>query len=104
VPLPHDLVHVDHAEKADVTQWIGQGPLVHARISLVAPHMRPPWAVCVVMVRVRDCVPVLQDTEQLPHEFHSVVWQLTGQRWVLHATVSLIAGQATPPKFASTET
>ena len=32
VPLPHDRVHALHGLNADVSQWTGQGPLLHSRI------------------------------------------------------------------------
>jgi hypothetical protein len=63
-PLPHDLVHVDQAPKAEVAQWLGHGvPHVRASCSCMV-HAAPPfvgWATS----RARVCVPVPHVTVQV---------------------------------------
>ena len=42
-PVPHDLVHAVHALKADVSQWTGHGPCVHACVSALCGQAAPPF-------------------------------------------------------------
>ena len=52
-PVPHDLVHVDHAPKVPVTQSVAQGASLHARVSAECAHASPP-KLGAVLVRLRD--------------------------------------------------
>jgi hypothetical protein len=103
-PPPQLRVQVDHAEKADVTQWIGHGPSLHACVSESTSQATPPYADAVVVMRPRECVPAPHECEQLPHESHADCTQSMGQTAVLQSCVSDTAGQATPPWAAMTST
>jgi hypothetical protein len=91
------MVHADHAEKVDVTQWIGQAPSLHACVSDECRHAVPPCMGDVIVVRECERVPAPHECEQLLHEPQPDSSQLTGHGDVLHTCVSDEAGQATPP-------
>ena len=63
-PVPHDLVQVDQAEKAEVAQCTGHGPWLHAWVSAVCGHALPP-SVGATLVRLRFCEPVPHDLVQV---------------------------------------
>lgn len=104
-PPPHDLLHDDQAEKADVAQCTGQGPWSHAADSCSSDssHTAPPAAAGLVTVRVRCFVPTEpHDFEQAPHGAQSEYSQSSGQACVLHATSFELGPHASPPKLGAT--
>ena len=76
-----------------------QAWVLHARISRRAGQAVPPFIGGWVTVRVRNCVPLPHILVQVLHSLQALTWQFTGiaHDWVLHARVSLSAGQARPP-------
>ena len=76
-----------------------QAWVLHARISRRAGQAVPPFIGGWVTVRVRNCVPLPHILVQVLHSLQSLTWQFTGiaHDWVLHARVSLSAGQTRPP-------
>ena len=101
VPVPHDLVHVDHALKADVAQWTGQGPWLHGCVSAVCGQALPPCRGA-VLTRLRDWKPAAHDVEHVDQALNETSTQSTGQLWALQARVSAECGQALPPSVGST--
>ena len=55
-PPPHDLVHVDHALKAETAQSMGQGKVLQLLVSFANGHATPPYVGCTT-ARVRDIQP-----------------------------------------------
>ena len=96
-PLPHDLVHVDQAPKAEVAQWIGHGPALHACVSAVCGHAAPPKSGA-TLVRLRDWKPPPHDLVQVDQLLKVPGTQSTGHSCWLHARVSAECGHALPPK------
>ena len=95
-PVPHDLVHVVQALKADVSQWIGHGPSVHACVSLVCGHAAPPFTGA-TLVRERDCTPAAHVVEHTVQLLKPPTWQSTAHACALHERVSALCGHAAPP-------
>ena len=58
-PLPHDLVHDVQPWKALTLQWMGHGPSVHERVSVLCGQALPP-NLGATLVRERDEKPALQ--------------------------------------------
>ena len=87
-PVPHDLVHVDQAPKADVAQWIGHGPWLHGCVSAVWLQALPPFEGAVVE-RLRFCEPPPHDLVHVDQAFQPWVTQLPAHGKELHARVSL---------------
>jgi hypothetical protein len=88
-PLPHDLVHVDQAPKAEVAQWIGHGPRLHACVSAVCGHATPPYFGA-TLVRLRDWKPLAHDVVQVDQpEPQEPTPQLIGHVWVPHVCNSV---------------
>jgi hypothetical protein len=87
-PLPHDLVHVDQAPKAEVAQWIGHGPWSHACVSAVCGHTTPPYFGA-TLVRLRDWKPLAHDVVQVDQTLKVPTPQFTGHIWVPHVRTSV---------------
>ena len=87
-PLAHDLVHGVQAPKALVAQWIGHGPLPHARVSAPCGQAMPPLVGCTVW-RERLCEPLPHDLVHDVHRLQVPVKQFTGHPCELHARVSV---------------
>jgi hypothetical protein len=87
VPVPHDLVHVVQALKAEVAQWIGHGPSVQARVSAVCGQAAPPLTGA-TWVRERVWTPAAHVVLQAVQARKAPGTQLTGQAAVLQARVS----------------
>ena len=100
-PVPHDLLHTVQALKAEVAQWTGHGPSVHACVSAVCAHALPPLSGA-VLVRVRDWKPAPHDVE---HEDQTAGnWPSTqsiGHACALHVRASRACGHALPPNVGS---
>lgn len=58
-PVPHILEQVPHEPHWDREQSMLHSKVPHATASVVAPHLLPPWAGCVVVRRVRIFFPGL---------------------------------------------
>jgi hypothetical protein len=95
-PLPHDLVHVDQAPKAEVAQWIGHGLRLHACVSAVCAQALPPQDGC-TLVRLRDWTPPAHDLVQVEKPPKAGSTQSTGQQELLQLRASLACGHALPP-------
>ena len=97
-PVPHDLVHVDQAPNADVAQWIGHGPWLHACVSAVWLQALPPKVGSAITTRLRDCVPAPHDAVQVDQTAGNAgSTQSVGQAWPLQERASCACGQALPP-------
>jgi hypothetical protein len=97
-PVPHDLVQVDQTPNADVAQWMGHGPLLHACVSAVWPQALPPNVGSATMTRLRDCEPAPHVVLHAPKSPKLGTSQSVGQSWALHVRTSSEAVQALPPK------
>ena len=95
-PVPHDLVHVDQAPKADTAQWIGHGPWLHACVSAVCGHAAPP-NLGAALVRVRDWKPAAHEVEQVDQSPKLATTQSTGHACTLQVRASAECGHALPP-------
>ena len=100
VPVPHDLVHVDQASKAEVAQWTGHGPSLHGCVSAACGHVAPPCSGC-TKVRVRDCEPAAHEVLQADQVAQEPTPQPTGHAWLLQVRASCLCGQAVPPSTGS---
>ena len=96
-PVPHEVVHVDHALKLDTTQCLTHGCALHANVSAVCGHGLPPKLLGCVTLRVRVLTPPPHDLEHVVLTPKLLTAQSTGQAWVLQARVSALWGHATPP-------
>jgi xanthine dehydrogenase iron-sulfur cluster and FAD-binding subunit A len=65
-PVPHDLVLLVQALKAEVAQCTGHEPCVHACVSVACGHTVPPLVGC-TNVRERLWKPARQDALHVPH-------------------------------------
>lgn len=70
---------------------------MQAVVSLSEPQAAPPWAVAVVVVRVRFASPAAQVLEQALQVAKAVCWQSTGQACVLHVASAVFGPQLLPP-------
>ena len=77
VPVPHDLVQVDQALKAEVAQWIGHSPWLHACVSAVCGHAAPPYFGA-VLTRVLDWKPLPHDLVQVEYAVQAPTPQSIG--------------------------
>ena len=87
-PVPHDLVQVDHAEKAEVAQWMAHGPWVQTWVSAVCAQALPPqmgW----VSTRVRPWLPAPHDVVQVDQADQAAWTQSTAHANSLHERVSV---------------
>ena len=101
-PVPHDLVHVDQAPNADVAQWIGHGPWLHACVSAVWLQALPPLVGSAVMTRLRDCEPAPHEVLQVDQaEGNAGSMQSVGHALLLQERASCACGQALPPSMGS---
>ena len=97
-PVPHDLVHVDQAPNADVAQWIGHGPWLHACVSAVWLQGLPPLVGSAVMTRLRDCEPAPHEVLQVDQaEGNAGSMQSVGHACTLQSCVSSACGHSLPP-------
>ena len=96
-PLPQDFVHSVHEAHCDNTQCTGHGRLLHSRTSTRPLQSMPPYALGVTMLRVRVCWPKSQVVEHAPQSEKEDAMQSTGHGALLHARVSDISVQASPP-------
>ena len=97
-PVPHDLVHVDQAPNADVAQWTGHGPWLHACVSAVWLQALPPLVGSAVMTRLRDCEPAPHEVLQVDQaEGNAGSSQSVGHPLLLQERASNACGQALPP-------
>ena len=100
-PVPHDLVHADQAEKAEVAQWTGHGPWLHTRVSAECGHALPP-NVGSTVARLRFCEPVPHDFVHVDHAPNAGTAQSTAHDCSLQARVSAECGHALPPSVGAT--
>jgi len=100
-PVPHDLVHVDQAPKADTVQWIGHGPWLHACVSAEGGHAAPPNFGSTV-TRLRCCEPAPQDVVQVEKPPKAGTTQSTGHLGELHVRTSWACGHDLPPNVGDT--
>jgi hypothetical protein len=91
------VVHVDQELNADVVQWIGHGPWVHACVSAVWPQALPPFVGSAVATRLRVCEPALHDVLHAPKSPKLGMSQSVGHACALHSWVSSSCGHALPP-------
>jgi hypothetical protein len=91
------VVHANHLG----WQSTGHGCVLQSRSWVTTPsppsHALPPAEAGVVIVRVRDWVPLPQSSEHAPYPPHALTTQSTGHANALQALVAARAGQATPP-------
>jgi hypothetical protein len=100
-PVPHDLVQVVQAPKAEASQWIGHGPALQARVSALCGQAAPP-STGSTLVRERLWTPAPHVVLQaLQADGKTPGTQSTGQACVLHDAASSRCGQALPPKRGS---
>ena len=97
VPLAQVLEHDPQLPQFDTTQFTGQGFVLHALEAFSVGHALPPFLTCVVIVRLRFCVPEPQALVQPPHDCHEETAQSMGQAFVLHAAVVLVFSHFLPP-------
>jgi hypothetical protein len=95
-PVPHDLVQVVQALKAEVAQWIGHGPWLHARVSALCGQAAPPNCGA-TLVRERLWTPVPHDLVQVVQALKAPTPQSTGHAAALQLRVSALCGHARPP-------
>jgi hypothetical protein len=89
-PTPHVLVHVLHEAQELTSQWTGQpGRSVHARISVSAPAVAPPWRAAESTLRARCCTPVPQVVLHEPHVPHCDATAFTGHSISLQLDASV---------------
>ena len=93
-PVPHDLVQVDQALKADTTQWPAQACSLHVRTWRRYGHFLPPKLAGLLTLRIFHCVPAPHDLVQPVQGPKASTLQSTGHSRVLHARCSLRYGQA----------
>ena len=103
-PPPQVLVHGVQRPQPCSTQSIGQFSTLQARDWMVDGQALPPLAVPDTICLVRCWLPLPQVLVHEVQPDQAVVWQSTGQRNMLHGSDSDLWPQATPPKYASTET
>ena len=90
-PVPHDLVQVDQAAKADTVQWTAHGPWLQAWVSAVCGQALPPY-LGAVLERLRDWKPLAQDVVQVDQPPNDGKTQSTGHfTAALHARARLDA-------------
>ena len=68
-----------------------------ARLSFIAPHLLPPFWALLVTERVRDWLPMAQETVHALQLLQPVATQSTGQAWALQRRELLEGPQAAPP-------
>ena len=103
-PPPQVLVHGVQRPQPCSTQSIGQFSTLQTRDWMVDGQALPPLAVPDTICLVRCWLPLPQVLVHEVQPDQAVVWQSTGQRNMLHGSDSDLWPQATPPKYASTET
>jgi len=90
------------------TAWGGGGhaAALHGTFCVRAGQAAPPFAACLVTVRLWGFVPVVPHAvaEQLPESDHPETWQSTGHGGALHGTLCVRDGQAAPPFAAGVVT
>ena len=86
-PVPHDLVQVDQALKADTTQLTAHGCELHERTSELCGHAAPPnvGATC---ERLRFCQDVPQETGHVDQALKVPIAQSMAHVWLLQLRVS----------------
>jgi hypothetical protein len=87
-------------EKLPTVQSTAQSCVLQALVSLACAHAEPPHSGC-DCERERLMLPEPHDFVQVLQGSHVAAMQLTGQQTVLHARVSALCGQASPPSAGS---
>jgi hypothetical protein len=98
-PVPHDLVQVDQAPNADVAQWTGHGPVLHACVSAACGHTAPPCCGC-TKVRLRDWNAPPHDFGHIDQDDQALMPQSIGHlRAMAQVRYSVLCGHALPPNL-----
>jgi hypothetical protein len=95
-PVPHDLVQLVQAPKAEVAQCTGHEPCVHACVSVACGHTVPPLVGC-TNVRERLWKPAPQDALHVPHAVQEPMTHGVAHVCTLQSLVSRFTGHTLPP-------
>lgn len=87
-PVPHDFVQVDQTVQAGVTQSMGHAWVLQARVSAECGHAMPP-CLGAMLIRLRRCEPVPQDTVHMDQAPKLLTLQSTAHANSLQSRVSL---------------
>ena len=101
-PVPQDLVHCVQEAHDESTQCTGHGRVLHSRTSTRPLQSIPPCELGVTTLRARVCWPKSQVVEHAPQSEKEDATQSTGHGALLHARVSDISVQESPPCCADT--
>jgi hypothetical protein len=89
-------VHIDISLQSLTWQSTAQQKVLHAWDSKMLGHAAPPYALGVMMERVRCCSPPPHPSLHTPYEPQFEVAQSTGQDWALHGSSTEVAGHSLP--------
>ena len=96
-PAPQDLLHADHTEYSETSQWMGHSPSEQGAFSVRSGQDTPPYSAGTTIRRSRRWMPSPQDAEHVLHLYQCDVTQFTGHGCVLQLSICVEALQPLPP-------
>jgi hypothetical protein len=87
-PLPHDLLHADHALNDDTAQCSAHACSLQVRASRRFGHSTPPKLTSVTGLRERSCEPLPHEAVHVDQALYSDTTQSSGQLLELQPRVS----------------